>query len=67
YAYSIESGEWYRLSQSGAPAARSGHRAVWCDKYLLIWGGWVEKEGGGGASSPAQEVIRLGNGGILEP
>jgi|GEM_PF-2633288 TolB-like protein len=52
------SNKWYPIRTENSPSARSGHKAVWCDKYLLIWGGWTKTE---------NKIIRLGNGAILEP
>ena len=56
YAYSTESKSWFRVEREGAPAARSGHRAVFCGDFLLVWGGWTKKGG---------KSIRLGNGALL--
>ncbi|MCB1125142.1 MAG: hypothetical protein KDM81_01500 [Verrucomicrobiae bacterium] len=46
---------WETLSKAGAPAARSGHSAVWAGGCLLVWGG----RGAGG--------VLLGNGAAYDP
>lgn len=58
YAYNIKEKSWYRVRRDGAPAARSGHKAVFCGEYLLIWGGWTKKNG---------RIMKLGNGALLSP
>lgn len=31
---------WEPTALDGAPAARSGHVAVWADSFMIVWGGW---------------------------
>jgi N-acetylneuraminic acid mutarotase len=37
---------WSRLSNSGAPTARTAHTAVWTGKEMIVWGGWPSSNGG---------------------
>jgi N-acetylneuraminic acid mutarotase len=37
--YNPTSNSWSALPTSGAPAARTGHKAVWSGAEMLVWGG----------------------------
>ncbi len=37
--------EWTMLGESGVPAARAHHSAVWTEWGLIVWGGQAEGEG----------------------
>ncbi len=41
-------GSWTTLPEVGAPSARWGHRAVWANGQMLVWGGYPYTRLGGG-------------------
>ena len=40
--YNSDTDTWRRMSDDGAPAARSQMAAVWTGEELLTWGGWTD-------------------------
>lgn len=40
--YDPDNDTWRRMSNVGAPAARSQMAAVWTGEELLVWGGWTD-------------------------
>jgi len=40
WCFHFASKRWEKVSASGGPSARSGHRMVVCKKYLLVFGGF---------------------------
>ena len=44
-AYDPDTDSWRKISQTGAPPARSLHTAVWTGKEMIVWGG--SNNGGG--------------------
>lgn len=50
----VPAGTWQSVTAAGAPAARSGHTAVWTGTQMLVWGG----ENGQG---------KLGDGAAYDP
>jgi N-acetylneuraminic acid mutarotase len=60
-SYDPGTDSWAPLSQTGAPAARSGHLSVWTGSEMIVWGGIDETQqrlNAGGVYNPTTDTWR---------